>query len=58
MGIICRLEYFQQNDIRPVSTLVPSLRELLGPVVTWKSEEEKARVLIAQSERDMTTWRG
>ena len=59
MGIICKFEdYRKKKLLRPDSARESSLRELIGPVVTWASEEEKARVLMEQAKEDMKTWGG
>jgi len=58
MGIICKLDDYRKKPARPGNMQELSLRELIGPVITWASEEEKARVLMEQAEEDMKTWQG
>jgi len=53
MGIIVDFEDFQKNRKGTQHEAAePTLAELLGPLQTWTSDEEKCQAMQEQAERD------
>ena len=55
MANIINIDDYRKRKVNS-STEKPTLREVIGPVKYWESEEEHLRYMMEKAERDMKEW--